>query len=1501
RRDFTLDKSYEGKKVFVEFEGAMGNTEVFINGKNITKHYGGYLPFTVDISEFINFEGNNVIAVKLDNSNDPQTPPGKPQNVLDFLYYGGLYRNVNLYLTDKVYVTDSILADKVGDGGVFVTYPEVSKENAVVNVTTNVKNDYAEDKKAYVTTEIINKSGEVVASNTSEKANILKGTDNTFKQVIEVINPDLWTTYDPNLYTLKTLVKINDEIIDTVETKIGIRRIEFTNDRGFFINDEHIFLNGVNRHQEYLYIGNAAPDSLQYDDAKQIKDAGFNMVRTGHYPPAKSFLDACDELGIVVIEPIPGWQTFGDSVFQERAIQAVREMVRRDRNHPSLVLWESSLNETWMSREFAQAAYDATHEEYPGDQCYAASDYTSYGKEIYDVNYKEIDTSDKPLLTREWGDEWSEKADSPEGYRSVRSVGELDMINSCYSRQNALNGNGYFDWCGLNANKRISGYALWSYNDYNRGTENETAFSGIVDRDRYEKFNYYYLQSQRNPELIQDGVDSGPMVFIANYWMESSPKDVNVFSNCEQVKLYLNDELIEIRNPDEGFEHIAHPTFTFKNVPWKAGNLKAEGIINGEVVAEYEVNTPGEPHHVEIDFTNAERDLLADGSDVIIGYASVRDENGNIVSNYSDLISLNVYGEGKLIGNAEERSNANPVKVEGGIAPVFIQSTNTAGDINIVATADGVENGNVVIKTKPVNENFVPGGSDVDESAIYGKNIGLNKEVLCSSELEGFEASKVNDGDKNSLWKPLEGENQWITIDLGENRNILGLKLDWKTTNKSKNYTIQVSKDNENWISLYKGTDNKFNDKELFKFASYGRYIRVLMEGNSKDFSELSELTVYGNEEGGGDLVEDEKRVNVALGKEAFASSNIEGREPNKAIDADTSSMWRAETDGVEWITVDLCKLYNITGSKILWGKDSVYYSYKIEVSDDNKNWKEVLKSIASGQNMLPDNYSENWVRYVRITIDKLNGGVLEVPAIRELEVYGKDIAGVEKIPQNQMSVVTNSEETIDRDNKALNTIDGIKDTMWHSQWTPTSENLPQDIVLSLDKSYKISKLNYLPRQDGSTNGRILKYNVYVSEDGKNFTKIEEEGVWANNKEEKQTNFEAINASYIKLECIDGLGDYATASEINIYELDSNGEEKKIPQNLIKAKASSEELVGGNNGASNVLDGDPNTIWHTNWTSAGLPQKPYYLIYDLGGTYNVEEFRYLPRQDSNSNGDIYKYNLYTSEDGENFKLVKENGTLAKDKTEKTIKFNQTKARFVKFEVLDSYGGHASAAEINIYKALVDGINIDTTVGVKPNLPNEVRVTLDSENIRTGIAIWEEIDESLYEKEGEFTVSGVIKDIDIKITANVKVVKEEVDKEPLKIVIDEVNDLLNNSLEGFNEGNYHIGSKNELNKSLEVAKRIYEDKDATKIHIEKAIEDLNNAIGRFESLLIGSLTGDLNKNGRFDIGDLSIVSKLHGINESSSSDQWNKAKEFDLNKDGFINDYELEFVTFKILN
>jgi beta-galactosidase/beta-glucuronidase len=376
RKSFTLDSKYSGRKIFIEFEAAMGNSNIWINGTALPSHYGGYLPFTVDVTSAVKFDGvtKNVIAVKVDNRVDPNTPPAKPQGSLDFNYFGGIYRNAWMHILDKTHITDAVYANKVAGGGVFVTYPSVSTAQATVQVKTNVFNENGVSKNCFVKTTIVDSANQVIATVTTAAQAIAANTDYTFTQTLTVVNPKLWHPNHPSLYTVYSAVNDGSAYVEQYKTRIGIRTIKMTKDKkGFWINGEQLELFGANRHQEYLYVGYALPNSLQYRDVKKMREAGLNFMRFGHYPMAPAFQDACDELGILCVEPNPGWQQYGGTTFQNRAYQDVRDMVRRDRNRPSVIVWESNLNETYdMTQAFAQNCHNYTHAEYPGDQCYTA-------------------------------------------------------------------------------------------------------------------------------------------------------------------------------------------------------------------------------------------------------------------------------------------------------------------------------------------------------------------------------------------------------------------------------------------------------------------------------------------------------------------------------------------------------------------------------------------------------------------------------------------------------------------------------------------------------------------------------------------------------------------------------------------------------------------------------------------------------------------------------------------------------------------------------------------------------------------------------------------------------------------------------------------------------------------------------------------------------------------------------------------------------------------------
>lgn len=341
RRYFTLDESYADKKIQLQFEGVMTDSDVYLNGEKIYTRNGGYVGFTVDITDKVKFGENNVLALRVSKVDSPETPPGKPEASLDFHYWGGIYRDVNMIVTEKTSVTDVLEADQTAGGGVFLTYPEVSSEEATVNVKTDVANDNAESHEIYVKQILEDEEGQAVIEQQSETQAVEAGGSYQFSQDLVVSDPHLWGIDDPYLYNLVTEVYEDGVKVDEVENNAGIRTIDFKAD-GFYLNGERVYLRGANRHQAYQNVGDAAPDSMQYRDALQIKQNGFNAVRAAHYPQDPAFLEACDELGIVVIECQPGWQNFTNTqTFYDRTIRDTREMIRRDRNHPSVILWEA--------------------------------------------------------------------------------------------------------------------------------------------------------------------------------------------------------------------------------------------------------------------------------------------------------------------------------------------------------------------------------------------------------------------------------------------------------------------------------------------------------------------------------------------------------------------------------------------------------------------------------------------------------------------------------------------------------------------------------------------------------------------------------------------------------------------------------------------------------------------------------------------------------------------------------------------------------------------------------------------------------------------------------------------------------------------------------------------------------------------------------------------------------------------------------------------------------
>jgi len=675
RKHFMLDSAYQVHKIFLEFEGVDNITDVWVNGTHLTTHYGAYLPFTIDVTDYVTFGGDNIIAVKADEIEDGDVP-----SYGQWLSSGGIYRDVWLHVTDKLHVTNAVYADIEAGGGIFITTPQVSTEQATVQIKTHILNEYSTAKICTVKSYLADTNDMVVAQ-AADTQSITASDDNTFTQSVIVLAPNLWHPDHPALYTLYTHVYVDDKVVDTYQTRFGIRRIAYSLAEGFTINGQPLKFRGANRVQDYPYLGWAMGNLGQRRDAELLREAGFNYIRTSHYPQDPAFLDACDELGIVVMDEIPGFQYVGGSLFKSRSYHNMRDMIRRDRNHPCVIAWELSLNETNFDSTYAQTAMDIGHAEYPGDQCYVAA---WKHDSIYDLYIATPNAGARsysgstPMIISEHGHwEYGGTGSTSDVHRAADITvdsypgGEGPMLQQAWNHQEShyLN-RGLSNMCGD---------GLWVGIDYGAWP------SGVYDFLRLPKFSMYFWQSQRNPDLDLSGygVDSGPMVHIANHWTASSPTDVKVFSNCEQVKLYINDVLQDTRSPDTAYPtaNLLHPPFTFEALTFEAGELKAQGLIDGQVVATHAVRTPGSAQSITVEFDMTE--VPANGSESIFVYASIRDSNGTVVPDVSNNVTFSVSGQAALVTPAT-------VSAEAGIATALIRVTDHPGMITVDAVSGGL-------------------------------------------------------------------------------------------------------------------------------------------------------------------------------------------------------------------------------------------------------------------------------------------------------------------------------------------------------------------------------------------------------------------------------------------------------------------------------------------------------------------------------------------------------------------------------------------------------------------------------------------------------------------------------------------------------------------------------------------------------------------------------------------------------------------------------------------
>lgn len=659
RRHFVLDENYEGKRIIIEFEGVATVAEVYVNEQYVGEHKGAYTSFSFDITEFLKPCGEeNVIAVRVDSTRQADIPP--EGGSVDYCLFGGIVRDVWMIATGECYIDNT-----------FTTTPDIETGSGKVNNASTVKNGTGVEKELTVETCLLDKEGNMVSKG-SATAVVAAGASHTFITETDTMeNPILWDTENPYLYTVVTRVFDGDICIDDYETRLGFRWFEFTDD-GFYLNGKKIELIGVNRHEQWAYLGRAVNNKHQMADADLIKETGFNAVRCSHYPQDPAFLERCDEIGLIVFEEAPGWQYIGDEEWKEVYITNIQEMIVRDRNHPSIVSWGTRVNESFdddvLYTETNKIAkeLDATRPTHGVRrmESYVDSVFLE-GEDIYTVNYRYPDVPKyKPFIITEHSMDWY----NGNGFSWATDTKALEFTKSFASVVDYYFGNEY---C-------LGGF-VWSMFDYNNEvnyTKTDNVFySGMYDIFRIEKMPAFFYMSQKDKE-------EAPMVYIANYWTKESSDTVTIMSNCDEIELLVNGRSVGKSTPNL-YMNLPHPMYEFKNITFEAGEITAIGYVDGKEVARHTRKTPQAPARLIL--TPDYASIVADGSDFTSVKITLVDENGTILPYADSEVTVTVTGAGRFIG--EEKLN-----LEGGSGAFYVASNYLeTGVVQCSVSADGVE------------------------------------------------------------------------------------------------------------------------------------------------------------------------------------------------------------------------------------------------------------------------------------------------------------------------------------------------------------------------------------------------------------------------------------------------------------------------------------------------------------------------------------------------------------------------------------------------------------------------------------------------------------------------------------------------------------------------------------------------------------------------------------------------------------------------------------------
>lgn len=677
RRHFKLPSGTRGKHVFVDFEASMTASTVWVNGTRLGEYKGGYTPFSFELTPHLDFDGDNVLSVNLDSSERPDIPPFGYE--IDYLTFGGIYREVWLRIVPATFI-DNLFARPKG----------VLSSQPTLDVDCHIQQSDASRNRLRL--EVVLRDGDRIMQRASEDLPDAQPSGTSVHSVsLENLGPvELWGLTNPKLYTVEANLWNGNERVDSFSCRIGFREAQFT-DHGFELNGNIVKLRGLDRHQTFPFVGQAMPGRVQRRDAQILRNQlKCNIVRTSHYPQSRHFLGACDELGLLVLEEIPGWQHIGDEAWKELAIDNVGRMIRRDWNHPSIILWGVRINESKDDHDFYLRTNALAHKLDPtrqtgGIRYFQESEFLEDVFTMNDFGFPLKPPNHPRYLNTEFvGHTYPTKTIDQVERLTEHTIRHARVHDQLASNPQYAGGIG---WCAFDYN---------THSDF--GSGDRICYHGVTDIFREPKPAAGFYKSQCDPS---EEVVLEPAFHWARGDASIGFSRAVVCSNCDHVKMYIADDLVAEADPDRNqFAFLRYAPFTMdlKELWHHWGDLRLEGYIQGKLVITKKYSGKG----VDAKFALLPDDttLIADGADTTRVVLRVTDEFGAIRPFANDAIKLDLQGPAELIGD-------NPFALVGGTGAVWIRARQEPGHVRLIAMHPHLGNQQVELKVEPAPAEIV--------------------------------------------------------------------------------------------------------------------------------------------------------------------------------------------------------------------------------------------------------------------------------------------------------------------------------------------------------------------------------------------------------------------------------------------------------------------------------------------------------------------------------------------------------------------------------------------------------------------------------------------------------------------------------------------------------------------------------------------------------------------------------------------------------------------------